>query len=361
MDGASGSPTPRVGAEVLDWIVHFLRTLSPTWLWRPLDYQRMPATAHAALVLLTEAGVIEWTVCGRLFRHGYHVEFEFELHGTGSRCFVVAVSEICKLASQADRYWPAATIFPQPFVGWWLPLHARLTWLGERLRAGLNQGDTNGVLNHVVAAALDAPVAAHWSVHRFERLRVGPGPWDPSMGELDEDDPREESPPVWFPNDKEVITPASDANMLAGGPPGVRSLLAPLVPAPEAPPQQKELPEQDVPPQQEALPQQQAPTEQEAATVPAAQPGSDAGDPGESMTAKPLGGFLSGKELAEAFGIPKSRREAFLKTLHRARLKLGDGCWMEPPDRRQNAPRFLYKADSPTVQALVAKYKTLND
>jgi hypothetical protein len=104
------------------------------------------------------------------------------------------------------------------------------------------------------------------------------------------------------------------------------------------------------------------PPQQHVATVPAAQPGGDqTAANGTAAATPPGGGFLGGEELAEALGIPESRRTAFRKQLERDRDSLGDGCWIEVQNRRPNAPQYLYKVNSPKLQALAAKYKAPND
>lgn len=68
-------------------------------------------------------------------------------------------------------------------------------------------------------------------------------------------------------------------------------------------------------------------------------------------------GLLGGQELADALGIHPTRRDAFFRQLTRWRLRLGDGNWDERKEPRHKATRFVYRADSPTLQALAARYR----
>lgn len=68
-------------------------------------------------------------------------------------------------------------------------------------------------------------------------------------------------------------------------------------------------------------------------------------------------GFLGGKDLAILLGIHPTRIEAFCRKLDRIRLKLDNDSWHEVSEPRPNAPRFLYRVDSPEIQAISAAYK----
>lgn len=67
-------------------------------------------------------------------------------------------------------------------------------------------------------------------------------------------------------------------------------------------------------------------------------------------------GFLGGAELADAFGIPATRRHAFFQRLTRERRDLGDDCWHQVAEPRPNTPRFIYRVNSPSLVALAKEY-----
>lgn len=71
-------------------------------------------------------------------------------------------------------------------------------------------------------------------------------------------------------------------------------------------------------------------------------------------------GFLGGANLAEALGVHPTRSNAFFWQLERRRLKLGDDSWHEVRDPRPNAPRFIYRVDSPLIRSLAARYQRPN-
>lgn len=69
-------------------------------------------------------------------------------------------------------------------------------------------------------------------------------------------------------------------------------------------------------------------------------------------------GFLGGAMLADALEIHSTRRDAFFRQLERQRASLGDDCWHEVREPRPNSPRFLYRANSPKLRDLAARYMT---
>jgi len=74
-------------------------------------------------------------------------------------------------------------------------------------------------------------------------------------------------------------------------------------------------------------------------------------------------GFLGGKELADALGIPPEHVDTFLRQVSRLREQPGelpDTDWMEVTDRPRNQPRFLYRVDSPKIQDLARRYRHKN-
>lgn len=69
-------------------------------------------------------------------------------------------------------------------------------------------------------------------------------------------------------------------------------------------------------------------------------------------------GFMGGLELANALGVHPKQRDAFFRQLERLRLRLGDDSWHEVGEPRPNSPRYLYRADSPKLEDLAARYRT---
>lgn len=69
-------------------------------------------------------------------------------------------------------------------------------------------------------------------------------------------------------------------------------------------------------------------------------------------------GYLGGVALANALGIPATRRNAFAQNLMRQRKILVDDCWHEVRDPQPNSPRYLYRVDSPQLRDLAAEYRT---
>lgn len=86
-------------------------------------------------------------------------------------------------------------------------------------------------------------------------------------------------------------------------------------------------------------------------------PAAPSGEPAAAAPAPPSG-YLGRKDLADALGVHPTRRAAFYMELTRQRKSLGDDCWIENPNRRAHAPKFLYHPESPKLQALAAKYRT---
>jgi hypothetical protein len=78
---------------------------------------------------------------------------------------------------------------------------------------------------------------------------------------------------------------------------------------------------------------------------------------GDGIVDAPDSGFISAQRLADVLGVHPTRRAAFLKTLERNRLKLGDSAWQEVTDPRPHAPRYLYSADAPAIRALAGFYR----
>jgi hypothetical protein len=68
-------------------------------------------------------------------------------------------------------------------------------------------------------------------------------------------------------------------------------------------------------------------------------------------------GFLGGAALADALGVDPLQREQFLQQLGRKRRdhKI-EGDWREVQNSTANDPKFLYRAESPTVRELAARY-----
>lgn len=83
-------------------------------------------------------------------------------------------------------------------------------------------------------------------------------------------------------------------------------------------------------------------------------------DAGSREETTPLGnlGFLGTAELADALRVHKTRRDAFIRQLERNRLGLENGDWQEVSEPQPNSPRFLYRADSPRIQALAKPYQS---
>lgn len=79
----------------------------------------------------------------------------------------------------------------------------------------------------------------------------------------------------------------------------------------------------------------------------------------EIPTTQPSQGYLGGDQLADALKVHPSRREALFQQLRRLREKnkLDDSDWIDRGNPPQNAPKYMYRADSLKVQALAAKYK----
>jgi hypothetical protein len=92
----------------------------------------------------------------------------------------------------------------------------------------------------------------------------------------------------------------------------------------------------------------------------AAKPNAEATPVVAPQPSGPIGpsGFLGGEALADSLGVHLSRRDAFFKQLERERLKLGDENWQEVANRRANAPRYQYRADSPKLRELAQGYKS---
>lgn len=70
----------------------------------------------------------------------------------------------------------------------------------------------------------------------------------------------------------------------------------------------------------------------------------------------PAAGYLGGRELADAFGIPKANCQAFLKRLERFRRTSGD-CWQEISNPKPNSPRYLFQTSSPLVRKIAEEYR----
>ena len=77
----------------------------------------------------------------------------------------------------------------------------------------------------------------------------------------------------------------------------------------------------------------------------------------ESINSISPTGFLGGEALADAMGIHPTRRKAFFRQVERKRMTLEDDRWQEVHNPRSNSPRYLYLADSPTLQNIAAKYR----
>jgi hypothetical protein len=73
-----------------------------------------------------------------------------------------------------------------------------------------------------------------------------------------------------------------------------------------------------------------------------------------------LAGFVGGADLADALGVHPTRRNAFFRQLERRRRELGDANWHEVREPRPNAPRFIYRVDSPAIRSLAAGYQEPN-
>jgi hypothetical protein len=288
MDGASGSPTPDIDGQALGHrIVSLLRSLTTTW--QPLDYRGMPAADHYALVLLTEAGLIEWKVRVRLFLRDYPNEVYFEGQVTGERCFEKIVWHIDGLAKRTDGGWLRATstpcrVFPYPlkeaplppnlidtYVGWRLPMDAQLTTRFEQVQAAANEDSYEPVVDYVLRrgahAGRDRVPPQYWMT-QFEHRRASPAPCPPG----DEG--------TWY----EEITTVREAHKLAGSLPGVEV----LTPTPSL--------------SEEELPLIAAAPTRGLPTVPAAQRGDDAvAVDGDAAVAaqRPAGG-------GKATGTPRS-------------------------------------------------------
>lgn len=73
-----------------------------------------------------------------------------------------------------------------------------------------------------------------------------------------------------------------------------------------------------------------------------------------------LAGFVGGADLADALGVHPTRRNAFFRQLERRRRGLGDANWHEVREPRPNAPRFIYRVDSPVIRSLATGYQEPN-
>lgn len=93
-----------------------------------------------------------------------------------------------------------------------------------------------------------------------------------------------------------------------------------------------------------------------AADVPSATCAGDAEPIAQEMrSATPQ--FMGLTALANALGVPDSKKEAFRRKLERIRLKLGDDGFHEVRDPPRNAEKYLYNASHPRIQELAAKYR----
>jgi hypothetical protein len=67
--------------------------------------------------------------------------------------------------------------------------------------------------------------------------------------------------------------------------------------------------------------------------------------------------FMGLTALANALGVPDSKKEAFRRKLERVRLELGDDGFHEVRDPPRNAEKYLYNASHPQIQKLATKYR----
>jgi hypothetical protein len=70
-----------------------------------------------------------------------------------------------------------------------------------------------------------------------------------------------------------------------------------------------------------------------------------------------LVGYLGGAALADALGVHSTQRGAFDRALGRQRWNLWD-CCREVSNPEVNSPKYLYRADSPKLLDIAAKYRT---
>ncbi|MBX7075443.1 MAG: hypothetical protein K1X71_20060 [Pirellulales bacterium] len=81
------------------------------------------------------------------------------------------------------------------------------------------------------------------------------------------------------------------------------------------------------------------------------------GDGETDQRPEALVGYLGGAALADALGVHLTQRCAFDRALGRQRRNLWD-CCREVSNPEVNSPKYLYRADSPKLLDIAAKYRT---